>query len=129
MFDEAVKQYLLAKPEAVEEYPFGPDAMVVKVQQKMFALCMVRNGQQAVNLKCDPDEAQQLRDIFSAVSAGYHMNKRHWNTVLLDGSLPPSEIERMIDNSYSLVVKGLKKADREGLEARHGRQRIYAPSN
>lgn len=126
MLDLAVKQYLLSKPEAVEEYPFGPDAMVMKVQQKVFALCLVRDGQNAINLKCDPEEARQLRDIFSAVSAGYHMNKRHWNTVLLDGSLPMGEIERMIDNSYGLVVKGLKKADREGLELRHGRQLIYA---
>ncbi|GAA0832148.1 MULTISPECIES: MmcQ/YjbR family DNA-binding protein [Marinomonas] len=126
MLDAAIKHYLLSKPEAVEEYPFGPDAMVVKVQQKMFALCMVRQGQSAINLKCDPEEARQLRDIFSAVSAGYHMNKRHWNTVLLDGSLPMGEIERMIDNSYSLVVKGLRKADREGLEVRHGCQLIYA---
>ena len=126
MFDETIKQYLLAKPEAVEEYPFGPDVMVIKVQQKVFALCMVRKGQRMVNLKCDPEEAQQLRDIFSAVIGGYHMNKRHWNSVLLDGSLPPGEIERMIDNSYNLVVKGLKKADREGLEVRYGRQRIYS---
>ena len=126
MLDIAVKQYLLSKPEAVEEYPFGPDVMVMKVQQKVFALCLVRDGQNAINLKCDPEEARQLRDIFSAVSAGYHMNKRHWNTILLDGSLPMGEIERMIDNSYGLVVKGLKKADREGLELRHGRQLIYA---
>ena len=123
MLDIAVKQYLLSKPEAVEEYPFGPDAMVIKVQQKVFALCLVRDGQNAINLKCDPEEARQLRDIFSA---GYHMNKRHWNTVLIDGSLPMGEIERMIDNSYSLVVKGLRKADREGLEVRHGCQLIYA---
>ena len=126
MLESTIKQYLLEKPEALEDYPFGPDAIVFKVQKKMFALFMVRQGQSALNLKCDPEEAVQLRDIFSAVTAGYHMNKRHWNTVILDGSLPMGEIERMIDNSYSLVVKGLKKSDREGLEVRHGSQIVYA---
>jgi predicted DNA-binding protein (MmcQ/YjbR family) len=76
-------------------------------------------------LKCDPHEALILRDIFSAVKPGYHMNKRHWNTVLLDGSIPRGEVERMADNSYALVVRGMRKADRQALEIRHGKAVLY----
>ena len=123
--ESELKRYLLSRPEAVEDYPFGPDAAVFKVADKLFALTFYRNGQLSINLKCDPLEARELRDVFAAVQPGYHMNKQHWNTVIIDGSLPRSEIERMIDNSYVLVVKGLKKAVRQGLEIRHGRQAIY----
>ena len=78
-----------------------------------------------MNLKCDPEQALALRDIFTAVVPGYHMNKAHWNTVILDGSIPRGEIERMIDHSYGLVVKGLPKAQRTALEIRHGSDAIY----
>jgi predicted DNA-binding protein (MmcQ/YjbR family) len=78
-----------------------------------------------MNLKCDPDEALALRDIFDAVLPGYHMNKAHWNTVVLDGSIPTGELERMIDRSFGLVVKGLKKTERLALEIRHGSDTIY----
>src|SRR5688572_13906671 len=101
------KAYLLSQPEAVEDYPFGPEAAVFKVRNKMFGLLMEGKEEARINLKCDPDEALALRDIFPAVTPGYHMNKKHWNTVLLDGSVPDGEIERMIDNSYRLVVKGM----------------------
>lgn len=120
-----IKAFILSKPEAEEDYPFGPEPTVFKVQGKMFALFMIRGGELYLNLKCDPEEAQQLRDVFSCVRAAYHMNKQHWNTIVLDGSLPMGELERMIDNSYRLVVKGLKKSQREGLEVRHGRYAIY----
>lgn len=106
------KAYLLSQPEAVEDYPFGPEAAVFKVRNKMFGLLMQGSGEARLNLKCDPDEALALRDIFPAVTPGYHMNKKHWNTVLLDGSVPEGEIERMIDNSYRLVVQGLPAARR-----------------
>lgn len=124
-YDEA-RQYLLSKPEAREDYPFGPDVAVMKIGDKLFALLMERGGVASMNLKCDPDEAVMLRDIFEAVKPGYHMNKRHWNTVTLDGSIPASEIERMIDNSYMLVVKGLSRVARQALEIRHGRTALYA---
>jgi predicted DNA-binding protein (MmcQ/YjbR family) len=66
-----------------------------------------------------------LRDLFTAVRPGYHMNKRHWNTVILDGSIPRGEIERMVDNSYALVVRGLRRAERQSLEIAHGTRALY----
>lgn len=78
----------------------------------MFALLIEAKGATYLNLKCDPDEALALRDIFPAVTPGYHMNKKHWNTVQLNGSVPRGEIERMIDNSYLLVIKGMPRAKR-----------------
>ncbi len=117
--------YLKSKPEAIEDYPFGPDALVFKIEGKMFALVGHRLGNDYVNLKCEPLEAMQLRDIFGAVKPAYHMNKTHWNMVILDSSLPNGEIERMIDNSYSLVVKTLKRGVQNGLLARHGEQQIH----
>jgi predicted DNA-binding protein (MmcQ/YjbR family) len=108
----AAKTYLLSQPEAVEDYPFGPEAAVFKVRNKIFGLLMQEKGEARINLKCDPDEALALRDIFPSITPGYHMNKKHWNTVLLDGSVPVGEIERMIDNSYLLVVQGMPVAKR-----------------
>ncbi|WP_250655407.1 MmcQ/YjbR family DNA-binding protein [Alkalimarinus coralli] len=119
------KQYLLSKPEADESEPFGDDIPVFKVCNKVFAILGMKEGVGQLNLKCDPDEAVALRDIFDAVIPGYHMNKKHWNTVILDGSIPHGEIERMIDHSYTLIVKGLKKLDRQGLELRHGQDALY----
>ena len=126
MSPDEVRDYLLGKPEAFEDYPFGPDVAVMKVAGKMFAtLAVDKQGRHNMNLKCDPDEALILRDIFEAVRPGYHMNKRHWNTLLLDGSVPRGETERMIDNSYTLVVRGLKRAERQALEIRHGKENLY----
>lgn len=122
---EAVRNYLLEKPEAWEDFPFYPDVAVMKIGRKMFATLSEQDGVARMNLKCDPNEAVILRDIFSAVVPGYHMNKRHWNTVILDGSIPRGEIERMIDNSYSLVVRGLPARERQALEIRHGRSKLY----
>jgi predicted DNA-binding protein (MmcQ/YjbR family) len=115
---EQTRSYLLGKPEAVEDYPFYPDLLVPKVRGKMFATLSNSAGVGQMNLKCDPDEALALRDIFPAVRPGYHMNKKHWNTVLLDGSIPSNEIRRMIDNSYRLVVMNLPRLDRQALLAK-----------
>lgn len=120
-----LKRYLLSRPEACVDFPFGPDATVYKVAGKMFALSFYRGDYLNLNLKCNPREAIELRDVFAAVQPAYHMNKQHWNTVILDGSLPRGEIERMIDHSYALVVKGLKKSVRQGLEMRHGKAALY----
>ena len=123
-FDGA-RSYLGGKPEAVEDYPFGPDVLVLKIAGKMFATLSQTPGHAArMNLKCDPDEAVMLRDIFPSVLPGYHMNIRHWNTVVLDGAIPRGEIERMIDNSYSLVVAGLPRRQRQALQIRHGREAL-----
>lgn len=122
---EHTRSYLLSKPEAIEDFPFGSDVAVMKVVGKMFATLTEKDGIASTNLKCDPHEALMLRDIFSAVKPGYHMNKRHWNTVVLDGSVPVGEIERMIDHSYALVVNNLRKAERRALEVRHGKAALY----
>ncbi len=107
--------YLLDKPGCTEERPFGPQALVYKVMGKMFALVAWELDPLDISLKCDPDEALFLRDMYTAVIPGYHMNKKHWNTVTLDGSIPDDHIWRMIDDSYKLVTKGLKKAEKEKL--------------
>ena len=91
----------------------------------MFALFTTDNGVDRINLKCDPDQAFILRDIFEAVIPGYHMNKRHWNTVILDGSIPRGELERMVDHSYALVVKKLPRKDRLPLELNYSPQILY----
>ncbi|WP_088329145.1 MmcQ/YjbR family DNA-binding protein [Lacimicrobium sp. SS2-24] len=124
---QQARDYLLQKPEATEDFPFGLDVAVFKVATKMFATLATELNAQGkeegrMNLKCDPTEALMLREIFSAVIPGYHMNKKHWNTILLDGSIPPGELQRMIDHSYTLVVKGLPKARRQGLIAKYGEQ-------
>ncbi len=119
------RDYLLSKPEAWEDFPFGAGAAVFKVRHKLFAILMEQQGTARVNLKCDPVQAQMLRDIFEAVKPGYHMNKRHWNTVLLDDSLPDGEVERMMDHSYALVVRGLKVIERRALELAWGREALY----
>ncbi len=112
---EALRVYLLAKKGTTEERPFGPQALVYKVMGKMFALVAWQEEPLDISLKCDPDEALFLRDMYTAVRPGYHMNKKHWNTVTLDGSIPQKELLRMIDDSYTLVVKGLTKAQRQKL--------------
>ena len=115
MDEQRVKKYFLDKPESTLDYPFGPDVAVFKVKNKMFATLGIHKDKEAINLKCDPDEALALRDIFTSVVPGYHMNKRHWNTVYLDQSIPKGEVERMIDNSYALVVSKMTKKDQESI--------------
>ena len=117
--------YLMTKPEALQDYPFGPGVLVLKVQGKMFALLGVAGSPIEINLKCEPQQALMLRDIFAAVRPGYHMNKTHWNTVTLDGSIPDGEVQRMIDHSYALVVKSLTKAKRKPLELLYDEAALY----
>jgi predicted DNA-binding protein (MmcQ/YjbR family) len=109
---ESFPAYCLGKPGATEGAPFGPDHIVFKVQGKMFALLGLDEVPTRVNLKCDPDLALELRDRYEQVEPGYHMNKRHWNTVIFDGVIPEMEIKKMIDHSYDLVVASLPKAKR-----------------
>ncbi len=109
---ETLRAYLLAKSGAKEDFPFDTTTLVLKVAGKMFALLGIDDDPLRINLKCDPGKAEILREQYPAVRPGYHMNKRHWNTVVLDGSLPEEEIRVMIDESYTLVVQGLPKARR-----------------
>ncbi|ROS01888.1 putative DNA-binding protein (MmcQ/YjbR family) [Sinobacterium caligoides] len=120
-----LKKHLVSKPEAVVDYPFGHDIHVFKVAGKMFALLAHRDGADQLNLKCEPHEALALRMVFNDVQPGYHMNKKHWNTVRLRGDVPDSELVRMIDRSYSLVIQGLKSNLRRDLELRHGPDKLY----
>jgi predicted DNA-binding protein (MmcQ/YjbR family) len=106
---ESLRNYLSNKKGATEELPFGPSALVYKVMGKMFALVGWDESPLRLNVKCDPEHALALRAMHEAVQPGYHMNKEHWNTVILDGSLPNDEIFEMIDHSYELVVQKLKK--------------------
>jgi predicted DNA-binding protein (MmcQ/YjbR family) len=126
MDQQQVREYILSKPFAVETFPFGEGVSVFKVKHKMFATLTIgkmdnedsecadkANGW--VNLKCDPQEAIMLRDIFPSVIPGYHMSKVHWNTVKLDGSVPQGELQRMMDNSFNLVVSNMTKEVQESI--------------
>jgi len=103
------REYCLRKPGASEETPFGPDVLVFKVSGKMFALAALDELPTTVNLKCDPDLALDLRDRYEQVRPGYHMNKKHWNTVEIEHGIPDAELRKMIDHSYELVIKRLPK--------------------
>jgi predicted DNA-binding protein (MmcQ/YjbR family) len=103
------------KPGSAEDYPFGDDVAVFKVAGKIFALVSLDAPPGSASLKCDPDLAVELRNRFPAVTPGYHLSKRHWNTVELDGSLPDGELLDLIDHSYDLVVAGLTRQARAGL--------------
>jgi predicted DNA-binding protein (MmcQ/YjbR family) len=102
-------------PGAAEDYPFGDGVAVFKVGGRMFALVSLEGRPGSVNLKCDPGLAVELRERYSAVRPGYHQDKRHWNTVDLDGSIDDDEMREMIDHSYGLVVDGLPRAQRARL--------------
>ncbi len=117
---EELQAYLLKKRGTTEEMPFGPTTLVFKVKGKMFALIAWQDTPLRINLKCDPADALALRAQYDAVLPGYHMNKKHWNTVILDNSIPHEELLEMIDDSYDLVVKKLKKADRLELQKMGG---------
>ena len=103
--------HCLSLPNTEETLPFGPDVLVYKVGGKAFALTQPDTFPARVNLKCDPTRAEELRDQYpESILPGFHMNKRHWNTVMLDGSLPPMLIRELIDHSYELVVTKPKKS-------------------
>ncbi len=110
---EQIRNYCLAKKEVTESFPFDETTLVFKVAGKMFALLSIESVPKRMNLKCAPEKALELREVHEAIIPGYHMNKKHWNTLILDNSLPPTLVSELINHSYSLVVKGLKKADRE----------------
>ena len=108
------RDYCLSKSGSTEEFPFDNKTLVFKVIGKMYALCDVDNFK-SYNVKCDPDWAIELREEFNGIKEGFHMNKKHWNTVNSISDVDDKLAIKMIDHSYSLVVKGLKKLDREKL--------------
>jgi predicted DNA-binding protein (MmcQ/YjbR family) len=94
----------LALPAAVETLPFGPDVVVYKVAGKIFGLASLTDLPTRINLKCDPERSLELRDRYASILPGYHMSKKHWNTLILDGSLPSKLIRELVQHSYDLVV-------------------------
>ena len=117
----ALRRACLLREGATEEFPFGPQTSVFKVAGKMFALSALRSEPLKVSLKCEPELAEALRDSYAEIQPGYHLNKRHWNTVSLDGSLSDEMVRGMIEDSYDLVVAGLPRAARERLGWSGGR--------
>jgi len=106
---EELRNYCLAKKGTTEEFPFDNDTLVFKVMGKMYALTSLKAEQFSINLKCDPEKAIQLREEYTAVQPGYHMSKKHWNTVYADGSVPDKTLRDWIDHSYKLVADKLPK--------------------
>jgi len=111
--ENKIEKYLLSKKGIYLDFPFGPEAAVYKVGNKMFALCSWHEKVPWLNLKCDPEDADILRSMFDSIKPAYHMNKRHWNSVYLNGTVPEGILHQMIDDSYNLVVKGLSRAEKK----------------
>ena len=111
----SVCAHCLSLPHVEECTPFGPDVLVYKVGGKLFALTEPDEFPARMNLKCDPDRAIELRDEHEGIIPGYHMNKRHWNTIILDGSVPSKLVRELIDHSYTLVTASLPSKARKEL--------------
>ena len=103
---ESLREYCLSKPGAEETLPFGPDTLVYKVNGKAFLLTGLDNEELQFNVKCNPEKAFELREEFSCVLPGWHMNKKHWNTVVVDGSVSDKQLKEWIDHSYELAATG-----------------------
>ena len=108
---EILREYCIAKKGVTESFPFGEDTLVFKIDGKIFALINL-DGELSINLKCDPEFALELREQYSSVIPGYHMNKKHWNTIFIDGTLSDEQLQARIDDSYSLVANSLPKKDK-----------------
>lgn len=113
---EQLRSYCLSKAAVEETLPFGPDVLVYKVGGKVFLLCPLDTETLQFNVKCDPDMALELREQYASVIPGYHMNKKHWNTILADSTIPGKKIKEWIDHSYDLVVDSLPKKTREAIK-------------
>lgn len=112
---EQLREYCLSKPGAEETLPFGPDTLVFKVSGKAFLLTGFDNKPVRFNVKCDPEKAIELREQYDCVLPGYHMNKKHWNTIVADGSVPVKLLKEWIDHSYELVAGSLTSKEKEKL--------------
>lgn len=114
---EQWRAYFLSFPGSVEDMPFGPEVLVYKVANKLFALFMWQRDPMTINLKCEPNLAESLRLQYTAVTPGYHMNKKHWNTVVLDASVDTATLKQWVMHSYDLIYNALPKATRCQLSA------------
>ena len=110
---ETIRKYCLKKPVVTEDFPFDENTLVFRVMGKIFLLAAIDEIPLRINLKCDPEKAVELREEYDSVLPGYHMNKTHWNTILIDGSVSSQEILTWITDSYMQVVHGLKKQEKE----------------
>lgn len=112
---EEFRDYCLSKKYVTESFPFDNTTLVFKVAEKMFALSGLEHQPTTVNLKCDPERAIELRGEFDDVIAGFHMSKKHWNTITIEGNISNEMIKELIDHSYDLVVKGMTKKKQKEL--------------
>lgn len=109
MVVESLREYCIRKPMVEESFPFGEDTLVFKVGGKIFLLCSLDSNPLQFNVKCDPELAIELRERYSCVQPGYHMNKKHWNTIVVDHSVSDNDLREWIDHSYGLVYKPKKR--------------------
>ena len=114
---EEIRKYCIAKPGVTEGFPFNDTALVFKVAGKMFALLDLSEDSRGITLKCDPELAIDLRELYSEVTPAWHFNKQHWNGVDLQGSISNSQLKEWIDQSYTIVVASLSKSKRESLKS------------
>ena len=112
---ETIRKYCLEKKSVTESFPFGETTLVFKVRGKIFLLIGLDNFPLQFNVKCDPEKAEELREEYSSVIPAFHMNKKHWNTVILNGQIPLKQIREMINDSYQLVVRSLPLTERKKL--------------
>jgi len=112
---EDLRHHCLSKKGVVEDFPFDLSTLTFKICSKIFILANINSEILAINIKCTPEHALHLRSLYPQITPGYHMNKKHWNTVLIDGEIPDAEIYMMIDQSFELVTAGLKKSLRDEL--------------
>lgn len=116
---EEFREYCLSKKGVTEDLPFDENTLVFKLMGKMFALTDIDQFE-SINLKCDPDQAIELREKYASVQPGYHMNKKHWNTILVRGELSDTQLQHWIDHSYNLVMSKLTKKQKQDLNALEG---------
>jgi len=112
---ETLREYCLSKKAVTEDFPFGETTLVFRVKNKIFLLVSLDASPLQFNAKCEPDKAVELREQYDAIQPGYHMNKKHWNTVVIDGSVSSALIKEMIDDSYNLIIQSLPKKLKEEL--------------
>ncbi|WP_299617472.1 MmcQ/YjbR family DNA-binding protein [uncultured Tenacibaculum sp.] len=120
MHIEQLREYCICRKGITEEFPFDDVTLVFKVMGKMFALVGLNHwekGEEKINLKCDPDKSEELRGEYEGINPGFHMNKKHWNTITINQGVPDDLVFELIDHSYDLVVKGLTRKMKEELKA------------